>query len=174
MIINRIFDQANKWTFQMQSVKSLLLKYNVGKGWVDPYAGRTSPAEFTNDLNPDSIAKYHMDAKDFVLFLDGKYKGILFDPPYSFRQVTEHYAKNGIKATSLDTSNNFYKRVIDGIYNKIIPGGHAISFGWNSTGFGKYRGFEIIEILLINHGSHHNDTIVTVEEKINNQGSLFE
>lgn len=27
-------------------------------------------------------------------------------------------------------------------------------------------GFEIIEILLVAHGLHHNDTIVTVERKI--------
>jgi len=28
-------------------------------------------------------------------------------------------------------------------------------------------GFEIIEILLVPHGSRHNDTIITVEEKQN-------
>jgi len=29
---------------------------------------------------------------------------------------------------------------------------------------GKNRGFEIVEILLVAHGGHHNDTIVTVEK----------
>ena len=43
-----------------------------------------------------------------------------------------------------------------------------ISFGWNSIGFGKNRGFEIIEILLVAHGGTKNDTIVTVERKTNN------
>lgn len=41
----------------------------------------------------------------------------------------------------------------------------AISFGWNSQGFGKNLGFKIIEILLVAHGRGHNDTIVTVEER---------
>ncbi len=44
-------------------------------------------------------------------------------------------------------------------------GGKVISFGWNSGGIGKKYGFEITRILLVPHGGHHNDTIVTVEEK---------
>lgn len=47
----------------------------------------------------------------------------------------------------------------------IKPNGLAISCGWNSGGFGKMLGFEIVEILLVAHGGNHNDTIVTVERK---------
>lgn len=50
-------------------------------------------------------------------------------------------------------------------------GGYAITFAWNSNGIGKKYGFELQEILLVAHGSQHNDTIVTVEKKI--QNSLF-
>ena len=42
----------------------------------------------------------------------------------------------------------------------------CITFGWNSTGLGKKRGFEITRILIVCHGSMHNDTICTVEERI--------
>jgi hypothetical protein len=42
------------------------------------------------------------------------------------------------------------------------------SCGWNSNGFGKGLGFEMIELLLIAHGSMHNDTIVTIERKFTN------
>ena len=35
---------------------------------------------------------------------------------------------------------------------------------------GKNRGFEIVEILLVAHGGHHNDTICTVEKKIEEIG----
>ena len=31
---------------------------------------------------------------------------------------------------------------------------------------GKNRGFEIVEILLVAHGGHYNDTIVTIEIKL--------
>lgn len=51
---------------------------------------------------------------------------------------------------------------------KVKEGGIVISFGWSSQGFGKERGFEIEEILLVPHGGHHYDTIVTVERKLPN------
>ena len=41
----------------------------------------------------------------------------------------------------------------------------------NSIGIGKKKGFEIIEILLVCHGRAHNDTIVTVERKV--QGNFL-
>ena len=65
----------------------------------------------------------------------------------------------------LDTSTNFYNRTKNLLADKIKEGGLAICFGWNSVGFGKNRGFEMIEVLLVCHGGHHNDTIVTVERK---------
>ena len=56
-------------------------------------------------------------------------------------------------------------KIKDEIARKIRNGGLCISFGWNSSGLGKNRGFEIIEIMLIAHGGGHNDTICTVERK---------
>ncbi len=111
-------------------------------------------------------ARYHMEAEEFCKFIRGSFTGVLFDPPYSYRQVSEHYKVLGKKATQLDTSTRFYNRAMNPIAKKIKVGGIAISFGWNSNGFGKKRGFEIIEILLVAHGGHHNDTIVTVERKM--------
>ena len=46
------------------------------------------------------------------------------------------------------------------------PEGLVICCGWTSQGIGKGRGFEILEILLVPHGGSKNDTIVTVERKI--------
>ena len=43
-------------------------------------------------------------------------------------------------------------------------------FGWNSNGVGS-ADMEMIEILIVAHGGQHNDTIVTVERKI--QPGLF-
>jgi hypothetical protein len=174
MIIRREWAMPNKWTFTIKPIKKLLNKY-AGNGfrWIDPYAGKYSPAEITNDINKRLPAKFHMDAKDFCKKLTGEFKGVLFDPPYSNRQVTEHYAKAGIKATQLDTSSNFYNRTMNSIYKKIENGGYAISFGWNSNGFGKKRGFEIIEILLVAHGGRHNDTICIVEKKVQSKLTLL-
>jgi len=176
MKINRVWAIPSAWTFTIKPIKELLQRYvGDGKGWIDPFAGWNSPAEFTNDINPKAPTKYHLDALEFCETIKrefkGQFNGILFDPPYSYRQVSEHYLLVGKKATSLDTSSNFYNRVMNAIFDRIKIGGYAISFGWNSNGFGKKRGFEIVEILLVAHGGHHNDTIVTVEVK--NQGKLF-
>lgn len=144
MKITRVWAMPNKWTFQIPPIADLLARYvGDGKGWIDPFAGENSPAEFTNDLNPNAKATYHLLAEDFCKQINGEFKGILFDPPYSYRQVTECYAGFGIKATALDTSSNYYGRVMNAICKKIIIGGYAISCGWNSNGFGCNRGFNI-------------------------------
>lgn len=41
----------------------------------------------------------------------------------------------------------------------------VLSFGWNTVGMGKNRGFEIIEIMLVCHGGAHNDTICLAEKR---------
>jgi len=56
MIINRVWAMPNKWTFTIKPIAELLARYvGDGKGWVDPFAGKNSPAELCNDLNPFRI-----------------------------------------------------------------------------------------------------------------------
>lgn len=158
----------NKWTFQIKPIAELLSRYvGDGKGWIDPFAGMYSPAEITNDLNPKSPATFHLDALEFLKSLKGQYEGLLFDPPYTPRQVKECYNSIG-RHMEQDDALLGYKR---GQYKALIaplimPTGFTISFGWNSVGMGKKLGFEIIEILLVCHGSDHNDTICMVERKL--------
>jgi len=159
----------NKWTFKIKPITELLARYvGDGKGWIDPFAGMYSPAEITNDLNPRANAQWHVDALVFLQMLPiDSYRGVLFDPPYSPRQVKECYDSVG-RHMEQDDALLGYKR---GLYKKqiarLLPvDGISISCGWNSVGMGKKAGFEIIEILLVCHGSDHNDTIVTVERKI--------
>jgi hypothetical protein len=61
----------------------------------------------------------------------------------------------------------------DVISRILKPGGVVLSFGWNSNGMGKGRGFEIEEILLVAHGASHNDTICLAERKIENTQKEF-
>lgn len=167
MNINRIWAMPSKHTFQIKPIAMLLNKYvGDGRGWIDPFAGENSPAEITNDLNPDKPTKFHLHAKEFTAQLTGTYSGVLFDPPYSLRQVKECYDAIGIKLFADDTQR-FPQNVKELIAPKIINNGIAITFGWNSQGFGKNLGFEMIEVLMVPHGGSHNDTIVTVERKVN-------
>ena len=156
----------NKETFKIKPVARLLKKYVKNFDWIDPFAGNNSPAFFTNDLNPKTKAKEHLKAEEFIKkYSNQSFTGCLFDPPYSLRQLKECYDNIG-ESISQEESNYFFTKLKDKISKLIIPGGYTISFGWSSVGFGKRRGFEIIEILLVCHGGLHNDTIVTIEKKI--------
>lgn len=173
MIITKAWAMPSAWTFTIKPIKALLDRYvGDGSGWVDMYAGMNSPAEYTNDMLQNRNALFNLDALDFCTSVlpglkpAGGFNGVLFDPPYSYRQVSEHYKEVGKKATAMDTSANFYNRVMNAVCDQIKPGGFAITCGWNTNAFGKNRGFEQIEILIVAHGGHHNDTLVTVERKM--------
>lgn len=165
----RVWAMPSPWTFEIYPIKCLLERY-VGGGWnwIDPFAGKFSPAKLTNDINPDMPTQYHMEALEFVQRASHEwgFAGVLFDPPYSFRQISENYKSVGMKATQMQTSMAFYEKVKSALCDKIHVNGHAISFGWNTNGFGKARGFEIVEIMAVAHGGSKNDTLVTVERKI--------
>jgi hypothetical protein len=171
MKIERKWAMPSKNTFTIKPIKELLERYGVGKNWIDPFAGEYSSAEITNDLNPNKPTKYHLEAIDFLKQLKGEYGGGLYDPPYSLRQIMECYDGFGATVDKKWATTKFYSDTKTELANKIKTGGICISFGWNSIGLGKKRGFEIVEILLVSHGRLHNDTICTVEKKI--QSKLF-
>lgn len=166
MRINRVWAMPSAWTFTIKPVKELLARYvNIvgGEYWCDPYAGKNSPAQVKNDLNGE--CEFCMDALDFLKTRkNAEFDGILVDPPYSLRQVSEHYKKAGIKITGWHTSSGYNSTLKKEAARVLKKGAVAISFGWNSGGLGKKNGFEISEILLVAHGGSKNDTIVTVEK----------
>ena len=165
MKIQRVFSIANKETFKIPHIRKILNRYVInGENWIDPFAGDSNIAGITNDLNPNKPTMFHMHAEKFALQLTGKYDGVLFDPPYSLTQVKQCYNGIGMDLFKDDT-NNFPFRIKSILAEKIKLGGYAICFGWNSSGFGKYRGFQMVEIFIINHGGNKNDTIITVEQK---------
>ena len=174
MNINREFAMPNKSTFTIRPIKKILNKYvdNDGMDWVDPFAGWVSPAFIKNDLNGKH--QYTMDAIEFLkLWPDGKFEGILLDPPYSITQISEHYKQAGIDINGWHTSMAWGAELKNQASRILKHKGIAICFGWNSMGLGLKRGFEMIEVLLVPHGGSKNDTIVTVERKIETQKKLF-
>lgn len=134
---------------------------------LDPFARDCTLATYRNDLNPATAATHHMDAADFCIKMaaDGVRCSLaLFDPPYSPRQISECYASFGRAATGQDTQNAaLYRRVRDAMMPCLRPGAVVLSFGWNSAGMGKRRGFEIVELMLVARGGAHNDTICIAE-----------
>jgi DNA modification methylase len=117
-----------------------------------------------------------MDALDFLKTLPAESADVvLYDPPYSLRQVKEHYEGVGIKMTQENAQSSWRARHLDEIARITKPRGLCLSFGWNSNGAGMKRGFDTEEILLVPHGGSKNDTICVCERKRSfTQTSLLE
>lgn len=154
-------------TFTMKPVKELIARYNNDDLFsIDPFARGACLAKVTNDLDTDFDCDYHMDALEFLqTFEDNSVDLVLFDPPYSPRQVSECYKKMGMTVNIQTTQASFWTKLKTEVARVVKVGGTVISFGWNSGGIGKKNNFEIVEILLVPHGGAHNDTICTVEVK---------
>ena len=167
--IERIWAMPNKWTFTILPIKKLLAEEVDAGLWCDPFAGENSPAQVTNDLRPDMPTTYHLPAIDFLKsFPDQHFDGVLYDPPYSPRQVKECYDSIDIKGWDgkWDGRTTFWSETMDECARVLKPGGKLICCGWTSMGGSMSRGFSMYRILLVPHGSRKNDTIVTCEIKL--------
>lgn len=170
MIFNRAFAMPNADTFSIQPIEAFVRRYlSASKRSVDPFARNKRWATKTNDLNPETTAEYHMDAEAFLREMRATgecFDLALFDPPYSPRQISECYKSVGLEVGMKETQNAaLYRRVRDALEPCVAPEGVVLSFGWNSNGMGKKRGWEIVEILLVAHGGGHNDTICLAERR---------
>lgn len=158
----------NKNTFDIKPIKELIISELTEGIWIDPFANKNKLASITNDLNPEYKTNYNLDALDFLKsFKDNSVEGVLYDPPYSPRQVSECYNNFGYKVTQKTTQASFWSNHKKEISRILKRGGKVITFGWNSGGIGKTYGFYKTKILLVAHGGWHNDTICVVEIKEN-------
>lgn len=160
-------------TFSIPPIERLIRRWISDREVVvDPFARNSKFGTITNDIDPSCDTMYHMDATDFLKTLeDESADAVLYDPPYSPRQVAECYRKMNRTVTWRDTTSEYWRVQKAEISRILKPGGICITCAWNSGGIGKNLGFEIEEILLVAHGGWHNDTIVTVEKKIANSTS---
>lgn len=175
--LERVWSMPNKNTFDILPIKKLIAEeVDLNNYWVDPFANKNKIATVTNDLNTAYDTNYHLDALEFLkMFDDSSVDGVLYDPPYSPRQVSECYNNVGIEVTQDTTKASFWGNHKKEISRIVKLGGKVLTFGWNSGGIGFKYGFEIQRILLVPHGGWHNDTICTVEikthERIQNNDS---
>jgi hypothetical protein len=147
LTISRKWAMPNLMTFTIKPISEIIIKYKKEGLWLDPF-----PYPYKEDA-----------MKYLSKFTNESVDGVLFDPPYSPRQLKECYQSQGMVLH--DTKSSVWADWKDEIARVIKPNGLCLSFGWSSNGIGKSRGFEIIEILLVAHGGNHNDTIVVVERK---------
>ena len=165
----RYWSMPNSETFRVPIIESFVRRYILrSKISIDPFARNSKMALYTNDINPNTSAKYHMDALKFLNKSSVQKVGadlVIFDPPYSLGQMKECYENMGRKI-SLREFQRFYGDIRDAIDKVVVPGGFVLSFGWNSIGMGIGRKYKIIEGIIVCHGRAHNDTICVAERKL--------
>lgn len=135
-------------------IRDLNNEKQYAKLWIcDPFANnKTTRLQgtqlVTNDLNPKFDTTYTMEANDFgelMLKQKRKFDLILFDPPYSLRQLKDCYENIGGELPHWQ-SQNMWGRAKDALSKCVNHGGYVITLGWSSHGFGMRRGFEKIAV----------------------------
>jgi hypothetical protein len=168
--MSRVWAMPNSETFTVKPIGEFVKRYLVNaKISVDPFARNRDWATYTNDLNPNTSAQSHMDATDYLRKLadDGIHADlVIIDPPYSPRQVKECYDGIGIKMKQGDALLGAVRGKMREQIDRVLTGdGIVLWFGWNTNGMGKKYGFRPLEILMVAHGSDHNDTICMAEQR---------
>ena len=107
MIMNRVWAMPNSRTFKIKPIKEVIKKYESkledGDLVIDPFSNENTITDKdrlvlkTNDIDPQYETDYSLDALDFLkVFDEGSVDLVLYDPPYSPRQVSEVYKKLGM------------------------------------------------------------------------------
>lgn len=165
MKLSREWAMPSPETFSIKPIRTLIERHLCSGVWVDPFCRQSifkDRCAMTNDINPKFAGTHNMDALDFLKSLPTQsVDGVLFDPPFSPRQVKEAYQGFG---PTPDTTRRFYSERKREAARVLKQGGIAIVCGWNSLGLGRKNGMELEEVLMVNHGDQ-NDTIVTVGRK---------
>ena len=140
----------------------------------DPFARQSFttklPNCITNDLNSEFNTDFNLEFKEFAKVLQGSHHTIdflLFDPPYSLRQLKDCYDGIG-KDLDLWQTQNMWKDGKDMLATIMPVGSYAISLGWTTSGFGKSRGFEKKEVHVFEQAAREDrySLLLTVERKV--------
>jgi hypothetical protein len=151
--IERVRAIGNHRTFEIPPIKHLIQAERIKGITIEPFPFQSKLDAF------EYLSQFKNNSVDFGLI----------DPPYSKRQVSDHYKELGVKVTGWHTSSGWTAKVKFEVGRVMKIGGKTITFGWNSSGIGPANGFEVTRILLVCHGGDHYDTICTVETKVRNR-----
>jgi len=157
-----IYQPPKRFTFEQPKLRLWVEKWCKGKV-LNLFAGKTklNVNEFRVDSNKEMIADYYGDALEFLKITNLKFDTIILDPPYSFRKSYEKY-----KGHYIGSKYTIIKKAIIRVLN---DGARVITFGYNSQGMSRQLGFKKIAICLVCHNGDHNDTVCTVENKMNKE-----
>ena len=84
-----------------------------------------------------------------------KFDTIILDPPYNVRKAREKYGGRYIGS---------FTKIKNELHRVLKESSIVITFGYDTVGMAKKRGFEKIGICLVCHNGDHNDTLCLVEK----------
>lgn len=148
----------SRWTFEYEPARAIVEEYMTGRT-LNACAGKTKlqhDAEIVrNDLNPDRDTDTNYDVAEIADYFDScSFDTVIFDPPFDEKQAETKY--DGLHATDVYAALEQFNELVR-------PGGHVITFGWNSWGMRSFSAFERVETTLLQRGPIHRDVIVTVD-----------
>jgi hypothetical protein len=136
----------------------------------DPFARNCQWAEpWTNDINIDTKARWHLDAEEFLTEIsDERFAIMLLDPPFSDRMSKDKYGTKNLYAS--DSGKMLRIQIKAG--NLVVPGGYFIKAGYNTNK--PHPCFDLIEVRIVAMGNCRNDVLFSVWQKNNYSLEDFE
>jgi len=147
MNISRAAAPASKNTFTIAPIKRFLNRH-VGREFFEPF-----PYPFIQDAL-EMMA--HIPDRGLV-------GHCVVDPPYSDRQLVDKYKAAG--GFSIMGNPHYWKLIKAEIARIMKPGNKVITMGWTTTGIGMRNGFYKTDLLIVNHGAQHSDTLILLEKR---------
>ncbi len=144
-------------------IKTRLLDDGVIEFACDPFARNCEWAQpWTNDINIDTKAKWHLDAEDFLIEIkDERFAIVLLDPPFSDRMSKDKYGTENLYAS--DSAKMLRIQKLAG--NLVVPGGYLIKAGYNTNK--PHPCFDLVEVRIVAMGNCRNDVLFSVWQKNN-------
>ena len=149
--IERSWSMPNSDVTRIKPVNQLLVEEFGDKEVFDPFH---MPANYIdrNECALDILRVQY----------DNSQEAVLFRPPTTFRQAERYIKAHGMK---WDGRSSWWSDMKDEVARITVQDGIVISIGWDSNGLGIGRGFQLKRILIVAHGGHWRDTVVTVERQ---------
>jgi len=150
----------SRWTFEYTPARTIVENYLSGRV-LNACAGKTKLQHdgeiVRNDLNPDRDADTHHDVAEIASHFEPcSFDTAIFDPPFDEKQAETKY--DGLHAMDVYAALEQFNELVR-------PGGHVVTFGWNSWGMRSFAAFERVDTVLLQRGPIHRDVIVTVDRR---------
>jgi len=135
------------------------------------------PNCISNDLNPEYDTDYNLEFQQFARVMHMKqvaFDLVVFDPPYSLRQLKDCYDGIG-KDLKLWQTNNMWGVGKNFLSHHMPVGSIVISLGWTTAGFGRKRGFEKKAVHVFEQSAREDrySVFVVVEQKVQHKLTDF-